>query len=562
MKKLYIAVAFLAPIILCNSCLKETFPNNEATLQQIQGSAVGLESMVNGIPATMVTVDLLGELSGRGLQWDFALPALSIAIDQTTGDIAQQTMVYGDNFANWGQDIYMASEYAVNELPWDSLYKVLKSANDVIGAIMPGITTMTDDEYTTALESVPEANRPSLAGALAYRAYTYLYLVRLYEFKENNYTSAPDCLGLGVPVVTETTTEAEAKNNPRATVEDIYNKMIFPDLTKAAGILANYQNPDPYTVGLAFVDGMFARAYLERGSAGDDSAFPLAAQYARKAIDESGCTPLTQSQWEDPVNGFNNATSNNSWILGVGVSVQNSNLVHWTSLMSTEAEWGYARHNVYAINKTLYAQIPNTDFRKHSWLDPNRNSANAYQYQSARADFKDVFSGSDFDYAPIKFRPGAGNYTDYTVGGATDFELMRVEELYFIEAEATAHTSLSAGIQLLNTFMNTYRISDGSYDCTSKSADLDGFVKELMLQKRIEFWGEGIIMFDLKRLNMSPEDRGYTGTNALADYRLNCIGRAPYWNFAILRGEVQNNPGMGPNNPAPDGVRDELLWKE
>ena len=127
---------------------------------------------------------------------------------------------------------------------------------------------------------------------------------------------------------------------------------------------------------------------------------------------------------------------------------------------------------------------------------------------------------------------------------------MRVEEMYFIEAEAIAHSNLPQAIQLLNSFMK-YRILDGSYDCSSKASSVENFVNELMLQKRIEFWGEGIIMFDMKRLGMSTK-RGYEGTNAPESYRLNCEGVAPYWNFVITRGETQNNPAVI-NNPDPSG---------
>ena len=138
--------------------------------------------------------------------------------------------------------------------------------------------------------------------------------------------------------------------------------------------------------------------------------------------------------------------------------------------------------------------------------------------------------------------------------------MMRVEEMYFIEAEAKAHEKLSEGIRLLNEFMNNYRIvGDSKYDCSAKASTMTGFINELILQKRVEFWGEGIIMFDMKRLNISSK-RGYTGTNAPASYRINCEGRAPYWNFVIGRNEMQNNPAVAnQNNPDPSQV--VPLWK-
>ena len=134
--------------------------------------------------------------------------------------------------------------------------------------------------------------------------------------------------------------------------------------------------------------------------------------------------------------------------------------------------------------------------------------------------------------------------------------------MYFIEAEATAQAgNLQEGIRLLNDFMTTYRMTDGAkYDCSVKvGSSLENFVNELMLQKRIEFWGEGIVMFDMKRLDMSSK-RGYVGTNAPSSYRINVDGRAPYWNIVITRGETQNNPVIATqNNPDPSGLIE--LWK-
>ena len=304
---------------------------------------------------------------------------------------------------------------------------------------------------------------------------------------------------------------------------------------------------------------MKARAYLERGTAKNDAeAYKKAAEYARKAITASACTPLTQEQWEDPTNGFNNANSNNAWIWALALPSESvSNLFCYTVHMSCENDWA-PYHAGRGINRNLYNSIDTRDFRRHSWLDPDRSS---YAYKSCREDSETYFAQGLADYANIKFRPAQGNYKDYKVGGAADHCCMRVEEMYFIEAEATAQGGdLPGGIKLLNEFMTNYRMMNGAvYDSTAKSSTLESFVNELMLQKRIEFWGEGIVMYDMKRLNMSSK-RGYVGTNAPASYRLNVEGRAPYWNIVITRGETQNNPIIATqNNPDPSGLIEP--WK-
>ena len=253
-------------------------------------------------------------------------------------------------------------------------------------------------------------------------------------------------------------------------------------------------------------------------------------------------------------NGFNSATSNNAWIWGLALPSESvANLFCFTAHMSTENAWSaYGNDACRCINSNLYNSIDLRDFRRHSWLDPDRKDPEkeSYDYKSCRKEGKEYFNELP-DYANIKFRPAQGAYEDFKVGGAADHPYMRVEEMYFIEAEAKAHENLGEGIRLLNEFMNGHRIVGGGYDCTNMSSSVESFTNELMLQKRIEFWGEGIVMFDMKRLDMSTR-RGYVGTNSPNSYRLNTEGRAPYWNFVITRGETQNNPVIATqNNPDP-----------
>lgn len=538
-----ITLATLAAALLASSCIKEADPYEIATEDQVT-----LETLIEGIPASLVQAGSAGYAS-EGQAWDFALPAIHIATESMTGDVAIGGNIGYDWFAQWGTNEALGADYAVGALTWNNYYAWIMAANNVIKQIDAS-------DFATL-----DATQKSYLGfAYAYRAMFYLDLVRLYEFKENNYTEAPGVLGLGVPIVLPETTEAEAKNNPRAKVDDIYDQVIFPDLDKAEELLSGFTAPDKYTISPALVYGLKARAWLERGTAKNDAeAYVSAAEYARLAINASGCTPLTQEQWEDPSNGFNSATANNAWIWGLALPSESvANLFCFTAHMSTENAWSaYGNDACRCINSNLYNSIDLRDFRRHSWLDPDRGS---YSYKSCRPDGKEYFAEKLADYVNIKFRPAQGAYKDFKVGGAADHCCMRVEEMYFIEAEATAQAGdVQGGIRLLNEFMTKYRMMDGAvYDCSAQST-LKSFVNELMLQKRIEFWGEGIVMFDMKRLDMSSK-RGYVGTNAPASYRLNVDGRAPYWNFVISRGETQNNTAIAKqNNPDPSGLVEP--WK-
>jgi hypothetical protein len=125
---------------------------------------------------------------------------------------------------------------------------------------------------------------------------------------------------------------------------------------------------------------------------------------------------------------------------------------------------------------------------------------------------------------------------------------MRIEEMYFIEMEAQANLELNKGINLLKDFVKDYRYK--SYDKNPQS--WEDFKTEYMLQKRIEFWGEGILLFDYKRLNVGI-NRAFAGSNHPSVFRLaETDGRSPQWNIVVTRAEFQSNTAIKDSNNNPD----------
>ncbi len=534
---LKISVVTLAAATILSGCVKETFPEGgSATADQVAKSPFALKAMVNGIPAAMMKVNTAGYYKTYGVHTDFGMPAIHIMTENMLEDVATAgDNPYYNRFYNYTMNSGMGETYIYCAYFWDCYYPWIKGCNDVISLIDPATATEETIGY--------------LGQALAYRAMFYLDLARLFEPKENNYTDVSSVLGLTVPIVTNLTTPDEGKHNPRASHDEIYT-FILNDLKLAEEYLANvsYSYTSP-TLGVVY--GLYARAYIEMGAAGDSDAYTKAAEYARKAITTSGCTPLTQAQWEDPKTGFNSGSSNKSWMWGTTLaSEQTGNLMNFSAHMSSEASWGYAPLAHISANKRFYEQINDKDFRKHSWIDPLRDEFYQYQINGDRTAYMETV----MDYEAIKFRPAQGETKDYAVGACADHPLMRVEEMYFIEMEATAHSNLGTARTLLNNFMKL-RILDGSYDCTSKTGSLESFLTEMLFQKRVEFWGEGILIFDYKRLNAGIT-RGYAGTNHPGVYRFNTTGRAPFWNIVITRGESQSNVGITTetNNPDPSGT--------
>ena len=556
MKRIYIII-MMSIAFSTVGCISESLPQgNVQTQEQVTASESALKAMANAIPASMMTSNVLGWVDTYGEHTDFGIGGIHLRTDFMLEDmVTSGDNPYYNRFYPYVMNRSQGERYIYCAYFWQCYYKWIKAANDIISLVDP--------------QEASPAAIGYLASAYAYRAMCYLDLARLYEPKENAYTDVSAVLGLTVPVVTPDTDEEQAKNNPRVPRQRMY-EFILSDLAMAEKLmdpsLKDYTSPT-----LAAVYGLYARTWLEMGywdNEESQAAFSKAAQYARKAIVQSGKTPLTQNQWEDPVNGFNNGAASDSWIWGLTTSSENTiNIITFTAHISSEGTWGYAPLSQICASKRFYDAISDGDFRKNSWLDPqyieNPDAGLPYQYK---------FSGSDEDkanflmgtemnppavpYQNIKFRPYQGECRDYATGNCADHPLMRVEEMYFIEMEAVAHSDPGYARALLEDFMAS-RITNGSYVC--QTADIEAFLDEMLFQKRVEFWGEGILLYDYKRLGKGIL-RGYHGTNEAAVYAFNCDGRSPQWNIVLTNGEFQYNMGIdsATNNPDPSGKL--VLW--
>ena len=555
----YIILALTAAVSL--SCIEETVPvGGSVTQAQVSTSKSALKSMINSIPATLYASGAAGYAGSYGDHTDFGMPGVHLRLEHMLEDIATMSdNPYYNRFYAYDMNMAQGSEYTYCAYFWDYYYTLIRLANDVIASVKPIINENGSDKEDIEFKHI-------IGQAYAYRAWFYLDLARLFEPKLNKYTDVRHLVGLTVPIVDENTTIDQTKNNPRVSREVIY-KFIFEDLARAEKYLD--QTKSSFTEpNLMAVYGMYARAYIELGASykenkgvnpnpdilplTQDEAYTKAAEYARKVINESGKTPLTQSQWEDPTTGFNNAGSNNAWIWGVRVSSENlNNLLTFISHMSAEAAWGYGRYAQFGIASALYDQIPDADFRKHSWLDPKRTEYYNYKFAGTQADRNDFLNGSQGAkaYVALKFRPAQGECNDFNIGNAGDYCFMRIEEMYFIEMEAKANLQLSEGVKLLKNFMQTWRYK--SYDRNPTS--WDDFKTEYMLQKRIEFWGEGVVFYDYKRLDVGI-NRAFAGSNHPSVFRLAATdGRSPQWNVVVTRAEFQSNTAITDqtNNPDP-----------
>lgn len=514
------------------SCIDEAVSTEYATEESLSSSAKAAEAMVWAMPATLTQVNSMENSSTR--HYDFGYPAVMHITDLFSGDMPTTDGNY-NNFWFWCENAYLAYDYAPARFMWTFFRAPVLAANNVIGLINENTATDTELGF--------------LAAAHTFRAFTYLSMAQLYEFLPNDVTDSitsggNELIGLTVPIVTPETTEAEARNNPRATHEEMFT-FLENDLKEAEKHIDKLTLSSKTLPSLGVVYGLFARLYMWNAD------YAKAEEYARKAIDLGKNTPLTRAEWLNTETGFN-TLSTSSWMWGMqnvkeDDAVQ-SGLVNWVSWMCNEEEFGYTSAGEYVmIDGKLYSQISDNDFRKLSFKAPEGSGLSGQEpYIDA-----DIFNALP-DYASLKFRPGGGVTGDVNTSAAVAIPLMRIEEMYLIEAEAAAHQNPAKGKQLLTDFMTTYRYAKYK---TSASTE-EEVVNEIFKQKRIEFFGEGIIMYDYKRLNKSV-DRAYESTEAYTNNwadntRFRTNGRPAWMNFVIHQLEVQNNAAIGDYmNPDP-----------
>ena len=481
---------------------------------------------VNGVYSTFSQIYTI-----TGDHYDFGYPTIMLTLDSHGMDMPAEDIGY-----NWFATSLGYYDMSYTSLStgyiWNFTYKQIRSANDVLSKIDPATENATLQYY--------------LAQALAMRAFDYFMIAQIYQ---NNYSSVDPKTALCVPLITEKNKEDVAVNGcPRATVEDTYN-MILADIDSAVVLLdkSGVKRSDK-----RYIDGVVARAirakiYLTMHK------YDMALADANYVIENSSATPYTIDELKRPM--FI-AKEENSWLWGINIDETQNGAVGLVNFPAHVCSFSRSYCQVGAwrrCNKKLYNSIPATDVRKGWWLSADLTSPNITEEET------EYLAGMSAPaYTNVKF--ASYNYELQTTTNANDFPLIRIEEMYLIKAECEGYTSPADGATTLTNFIKTYR--DPSYSFTASS--FETLQDEIWRQRRIEFWGEGLSWFDLKRLDKDVDRRG-------GGYAMELVFNIPaYVNgehnpvllYRIPQSEEQYNPQITDetNNPIatkPDYVKDE-----
>ena len=460
---------------------------------------------------------------------DIGYPTIMLCTDANGMDV-----VSDDNGYNWQgnsltYDDHLDYTSYECQMIWNDLYNIIFSCNNAIASFDPETDDPTFQMY--------------LGRAYATRAFCYFNLAQLYQFTYVGNQDKP-C----VPLITnENSADAAANGAPRATVQAIYDQ-IEADLETGINFLKAAEDAGATRADRRYIDqsvayGIRARVALTK------QEWAAAAEAAQTAISLSDARPATIEEVSYPTFWD---VSEPDWMWGVLVEesddVVSSGIVNWPSHMGS-LNYGYANFSGgKQINKALYNTIPDTDVRKGWWTNEEGTSPNL---SAAQQEWMDTYYGG---YTQVKFGP----YND-VIGqsaSANDVPLMRIEEMYLILAEAQAMGgNTGTGKATLETLIQSYR--DPEYTCTAASAT--DIQEEIYRQRRIELWGEGLIWYDIMRLNKDVDRRGAGFPQPSSVYHIPAGSNILLWR--IPQNEINSNQALteGDNNPVgstPQPVQD------
>lgn len=494
MKKL-ISKIFLLGAILSFGCAEDyldTVPTDAVSETAVFTTTQNAMTALNGIHRSMfIRYDSQGQPGEGGV----------MIMREVLGEDVVMTTTGNGWFVSMSRWLNHVNENSGDvRFVWRFYYKVIGNANMII----------------TNIDNAdgPQAEKDEIKGqALAYRAWAHFNLVQLFAERYNPGGSNGQ---LGVPIVLEPITEG----GPRNTVEEVYTQ-VNTDLDAAIALLDESRNAKSH-INVNVARGIKARVALTQGNY--SQAATLAAQ-AREGFELMSATQLYE--------GFNNV-DNPEWMWGSRqIDDQQTFFASFFAYLSVNFSSTNIRSNPKAINSALYDMIPESDFRKGLW-DPNASDP------ALRDPFIDEVTLSSFakiDYMNRKFVAQAN------ASSVGDVPYMRAAEMYLIEAEALARAGNDG--QAAQALFNLVSQRDPEYTLSSNTGS--DLIEEVMVQRRIELWGEGFRFYDLKRLNLPLDRTGANHVSTVINGKFEEPAGSNNWLFRIPISELNANENMVQN---------------
>ena len=507
MKKItaFSLIACLTLITSCKKDLLDTGPTGSSDDQAIFTTTTNSANVINGIYRYLYSRYSDQNQPGQGgimLNMDFMGEDLhqSVATWYTTA---------GSGTGGWVSQKNDASGWV--SYPFRLYYRCIGNANALIENIDAATGTDADKKRLKA-------------EALTMRAWSYFNLVQIFGKRYVAGTTNSQ-LGVSMPL------KPLDLKLPRSTVEQVYTQ-INKDLDDALTLFAS---GNPLPVGLSSSASNLkshlslnaARAIKARVALTQQN-WVTAAAFAKQVVDAGAYSLMSNAQYES---GFNNIT-NPEWIWGAYVQDdQGDTFGSYFAQISWDGNTTYIRSRPKRINSALYNQISTTDVRKKMW-EPAPTAANFPLPLSTYI---------REPYMSRKFK----TRTTPTIG---DVPYIRLAEMYLIMAEAYANIP-GRETDARNALFTLAKNRDANYTLSTNSGQ--ALINEILIQRRVELWGEGFRFFDLKRLDQ-PLDRtvvpNYVSASVGGVMQVGSPSTDNRWQFAIPIAEIQANPNTSQND--------------
>jgi hypothetical protein len=426
-----------------------------------------------------------------------------------------------------------------NEWVWYQYYHLIGSANKIINSAEGMVET--------------DLLKEVLGQAYAYRAWAHHRLVCLFA-KNPQYTDESVELGVPVMLVTASPYEGQA----RETVANVYAQC-EADIQKAITYLADAGERSSKThITVRTANGIAARIALTKGD------FVNAEKYANAA--RAGLSLMSEEEYKSGFNSYKNG----EWIWGAEVVADQTNYYRsWFYYVGMNFNGSFDRGTPRIINSTLFNQISATDYRRDIFLDKMPDTTIAWDWDQEDSDPTNDFdpnypTKAEFDAAVdainTKYFAGSSRFKKHPFqvakflneNAATiepeDVLFMRVSEMYLAEAEALAKQGKDS--EAADVLFELVSARDAAY-VKSVNAGQD-LVDEILLQRRIELFGEGHRWFDMLRNDEAVDLAGSDADPSyyLKGYKQDKPSLNNNWLFQIPQAELNANPNMVENPSA------------
>lgn len=497
--KLYnitLSIAALAAVALtgCKDDFMDVAPTEAVSDITIQSSVDNIYLAVNGLQKEMVSQE-------SGYQCFGGLPGFMFCRDWMADDI---TCHAGGNWwsrqSTWQYMTNPSSGYGTTYY-WIP-YQWIMNANK----ILESLAAIDKDGLSDSQKKLYDQCKGE---ALAFRAFAHYELVQMYGKRYvPGQTNSQD------GVIYRKSSAIEELS--RSSVEEVY-KNVEDDFKEAASLLKGIAVNDVNHFSEKVVLGFQARVALTKGE------YLKAAQYAEQAIK---CCKDEGRKLMDEGNiycGFSNINDDTKEVMW-GAMTPDDKTVYFYSFMAYMS-WNFnssaIRSNVACINAKLYDTMSETDLRLEWWDPTGTKKGPASNYNT-------------FPYQNRKFTARSSS------NAVCHVAFMRLAEMYLIAAEGYARANDWENAQ--DKFYDFQITRDPSYTKSSNTGE--ALITEIMNSRRVELWGEGQRMFDLKRLDMDVDREDGQSDASLCGW----LHRpASEWLFEIPLHETDYNPSCTKN---------------